>query len=184
MQHRTDGGAERPESPPSFRDQPHDKSSSDTTIADAMGLVGGAVNVHAATGLIGSVRRALEEGGCDSLACARVLNLLEQDAVGRDLDNLRILIELARSEKSLVASQQALAAKEAELALLSEKAAELEQANVALVKRANQNRKSGGAEVQEQLQDALNQLQQLRADFEDKKVRLLQRACARHDTRS
>ena len=79
--------------------------------------------------LMSSVRQALDDGGCDQLASARVLNLLEQDAVGRDLENLRIMIELARSEKSLAATQQALAAKEAEAASLSAKAEELEQAN-------------------------------------------------------
>ena len=78
--------------------------------------------------LMSSVRRALDDGGCDQLASARVLNLLEQDAVGRDLENLRIMIELARSEKSLAATQQALAAKEAEASSLSAKAEELEHA--------------------------------------------------------
>jgi hypothetical protein len=137
---------------------------------DAVMAAGGAINAHVAAGLMSNVRRALEEGGCDALASARVLNLLEQDAVSRDLENLRILIELARSEKMLVASQQALAAREAEVASLSMQTAELEQANSALVKRAHQIRKSGSSALHEQLQDALNQLQQLRADFEDKKV--------------
>ena len=118
-----------------------------------------------------SVRQALDDGGCDQLASARVLNLLEQDAVGRDLENLRIMIELARSEKSLAATQQALAAKEAEAASLSAKAEELEQANAALVRRVHQLRSSGSSELQEQLQAALSQQQQLRADLEDKKVR-------------
>lgn len=136
---------------------------------DAVMAAGGAINAHVAAGLMSNVRRALEEGGCDALASARVLNLLEQDAVSRDLENLRILIELARSEKMLVASQQALAAREAEVASLSMQTAELEQANSALVKRAHQIRKSGSSALHEQLQDALNQLQQLRADFEDKK---------------
>ncbi len=137
---------------------------------EVMMSVGAAANAHASAGLMISVKRALEEGGCDALASARVMNLLEQDAVGRDLENLRILIELARSEKSLVASQQALAVKDAEVASLSLKAAELEKANAALVKRAHQSRMSGDAELQQELHEALNQLQQLRAEFEDKKV--------------
>jgi hypothetical protein len=78
---------------------------------------------------------------------------------------------MARSEKSLASTQQSLAAKESEAAALSQKTVELEQANAALVKRAHQNRKSGSAELQERLHDALSQLQQLRADFEDKQVR-------------
>ena len=121
--------------------------------------------------LMSSVRQALDDGGCDQLASARVLNLLEQDAVGRDLENLRIMIELARSERSLAATQQAMAAKEAEAALLCVKLEELEQANAALVRRVHQLRSSGSSELQEQLQAALSQQQQLRADLEDKKVR-------------
>ena len=91
-------------------------------------------------------------------------------AVGRDLENLRIMIELARSEKSLAATQQALAAKEAEAASLSAKAEELEQANAALVRRVHQLRSSGSSELQEQLQATMSELQQLKEDFEDKKV--------------
>jgi hypothetical protein len=132
---------------------------------------GGVGTAHPMAELMSSVRRALDDGGCDQLASARVLNLLEQDAVGRDLENLRIMIELARSEKSLAATQQALAAKEAEAASLSAKAEELEQANAALVRRVHQLRSSGSSALQEQLQAALSQQQQLRADLEDKKVR-------------
>jgi hypothetical protein len=124
------------------------------------------MGTSAVAGLMSSVRQALEKGGCDELASARVLNLLEQDAVGRDLDNLRVLIELARSEKSLAATQQLLAASESETALLSHKVEELEQANAALVRRVHHIRSSGSTELQEQLQQA-------REDLEDKKVCLL-----------
>ena len=124
------------------------------------------MGTNAVTGLMSSVRQALEKGGCDELASARVLNLLEQDAVGRDLDNLRVLIELARSEKSLAATQQLLAASESETALLNHKVEELEQANAALVRRVHHIRASGSTELREQLQRACE-------DLEDKKVCLL-----------
>lgn len=169
MQHRSRDET-RPESPSGFRNRPRDAYGSDTVVDCGAMVLGGGVG-NAVTGLMSGVKQALEEGGCDTLARARVLNLLEQDAVGRDLDNLRILIELARSEKSLASTQQSLAAKESEAAALSQKTVELEQANAALVKRAHQNRKSGSSELQERLHDALSQLQQLRADFEDKQVR-------------
>jgi hypothetical protein len=131
------------------------------------------MDTNAVTGLMSSVKQALEKGGCDELASARVLNLLEQDAVGRDLDNLRVLIELARSEKSLAATQQLLAASESETALLNHKVEEVEQANAALVRRVHDIRASGSTELREQLQATLQQLQRACEDLEDKKVCLL-----------
>jgi hypothetical protein len=117
-----------------------------------------------------SVRQALEEGRCDELVSARVLNILEQDSVQRDLENLRILIELARSEKALVATQQALALKEAEVASLNCQVQELELANAALVRRAHQIPAPSSAELHAKLQFAENRVQQLMADYEDKQV--------------
>lgn len=121
-------------------------------------------------GLMSSVRQALEEGRCDELVSARVLNILEQDSVQRDLENLRILIELARSEKALVATQQALALKEAEVASLNCQVQELELANAALVRRAHQIPAPSSAELHAKLQFAENRVQQLMADYEDKQV--------------
>jgi hypothetical protein len=138
--------------------------------------------LHAVAGLVSSVKQALEEGGCDELASARVLNLLEQDAVGRDLDSLRVLIELARSEKALAATQQLLAARDAEVASLSQRVGELLRANAAvensgsrsaLAHSLNETRAAGSREVQEELEAVAMQLQQVREDFEDKKVRKL-----------
>lgn len=139
----------------------------DVDEGDAVARSGG---VHAIEGLISNVRQALEQGGCDKLAGARVLNLLEQHAVNRDLENLRVLIELARSEKSLAATQQLLAASEADTLELRHKVGELEQANAALLRRVHQIRASGSTELQEQLQATMSELQQLKEDFEDKKV--------------
>lgn len=138
----------------------------DVDEGDAVARSGG---VHAIEGLISNVRQALEQGGCDKLAGARVLNLLEQHAVNRDLENLRVLIELARSEKSLAATQQLLAASEADTLELRHKVGELEQANAALLRRVHQIRASGSTELQEQLQATMGELQQLKEDFEDKK---------------
>jgi hypothetical protein len=183
MHHRGGSDSPRPQSPSSFREWLYEKFGSEGDIdRDAIAAAGGG-GVHVVSALISSVKQALEEGGCDKLASARVLNLLEQEAVGRDLANLRILIELARSEKALAATQTALTVEEGETVSLRHKAEELELANAALVRRVQEIRASQSTELQEQLQAALSQLRQLRADFEDKKVGCaVWRCCARCDT--
>ena len=185
MQQRGSSDSPRPQAPSSFREWLNEKFGSDADVdRDAICAAGGGGAAQVSGPMMSSVKQALEEGGCDKLATARVLNLLEQDSVGRDLANLRILIELARSEKCAAAAQQALAVKEAETDALSRKADELELANAALVRRVQEIRASQSTELQEQLQAALSQLQQLRADFEDKKVRWAAAALLSHNDAS